>query len=183
MYVYFRLFKTLIQDMFRPRIGMLETAVTQVRVWPNDLDMNLHMNNGRYLTLMDIGRFDLSWRTGLLQLALKTGWLPVLGSAHVMFRRSLKPFQKFELHTRMLWWDEKWFFVEQKFIADGNLYCRALVRGVFRCKGRNIPIATILQGLGIEAFYPEQPEIVSQWLALEALMGGIESYVPAPEPT
>ena len=30
-----------------------------MRVWPNDLDTNAHMNNGRYLTLMDLGRFDL----------------------------------------------------------------------------------------------------------------------------
>lgn len=180
MYVYLRLFKTLILDLFRPRIGMFETAVTKMRVWPNDLDMNLHMNNGRYLTLMDIGRFDLSWRTGLLQLALRRGWLPVIGSAHIMFRRSLKPFQKFALHTRMIWWDEKWFFIEQKFMVGDQLYCRALVRGIFRSKGRNIPIASIIQGLGTEEYYPEQPDLVRQWLALEASMGALESIAPVP---
>ena len=42
-----------------------------MRVWPNDLDTNAHMNNGRYLTLMDLGRFDLMTQCGLVGTVLK----------------------------------------------------------------------------------------------------------------
>jgi hypothetical protein len=32
----------------RPRIGILDETVVHLRVWPEDLDFNLHMNNSRY---------------------------------------------------------------------------------------------------------------------------------------
>ena len=34
------------------------------RVWFHDLDPFRHMNNGRYLTIMDLGRTDLMLRSG-----------------------------------------------------------------------------------------------------------------------
>lgn len=30
-------------------------SIVTFRVWPHDLDLSVHMNNGRYLTLMDLG--------------------------------------------------------------------------------------------------------------------------------
>ena len=65
MNLIFRLLKTLLLYLLRPtRRGILEESVVRFRVWPNDLDTNLHMNNGRYLTLMDLGRLDLLLRNG-----------------------------------------------------------------------------------------------------------------------
>lgn len=167
MYVFIRLIYTLIVASFRPRIGFFDNAVTTLRVWPNDLDINLHVNNGRYLTLMDIGRFDLCWRAGLLQAALKRGWLPVIGTAQITFKKSLKPFQKFDLHTKMFWWDEKWFYIEQTFYSGGELYARSLVKGVFRSKGRNVPIKVIAEAMGIDLTFPEPPEVIANWNQFE----------------
>ena len=47
-------------------------AETSFRCRPWDLDMFMEMNNGRVLTLYDLGRFDLSIRTGLAKLLKKT---------------------------------------------------------------------------------------------------------------
>jgi hypothetical protein len=47
-----------------PRIGLLEESAVGFRVLPGDLDVNVHLNNGRYLALMDLGRFDLLIRAG-----------------------------------------------------------------------------------------------------------------------
>ena len=54
-----RLAKTLVTAPFRSRLRPTDASTVHFLVWPNDLDMNRHMNNGRYLTLMDLGRFDL----------------------------------------------------------------------------------------------------------------------------
>ncbi len=167
MYVFIRLIYTLIVASFRPRIGFFDNAVTTLRVWPNDLDVNLHVNNGRYLTLMDIGRFDLCWRAGLLQAALKRGWLPVIGTAQIVFKKSLKPFQKFELHTKLFWWDEKWFYLEQTFYSGGELYARALVKGVFRSKGRNVPVKVFAETMGIDLTFADLPEVIANWNQFE----------------
>ena len=62
---------------------------------PDDLDVNVHMNNGRYLALMDLGRFDLMVRARLYRPKEHRQRWPVLGSTMVRYRRSLQPFQRF----------------------------------------------------------------------------------------
>ena len=62
------LFRTLWKALtlpLRPPLEPLGTSVLGFLVWPNDLDVNVHMNNGRFLSIMDLGRFDLSFRTDL----------------------------------------------------------------------------------------------------------------------
>ena len=44
--------------------GSLGISYLTLRVCPGDLDTSLHMNNGRYWTLMDLGRTDLMLRSG-----------------------------------------------------------------------------------------------------------------------
>ena len=46
-------------------LSIWDTAVTAFRVAPTDLDVLGHMNNGRYASLFDLGRFDLLVRTGI----------------------------------------------------------------------------------------------------------------------
>jgi len=40
----------------KSKVDLLATTRVYLRVWPNDLDLNIHVNNGRYLALADIGR-------------------------------------------------------------------------------------------------------------------------------
>jgi acyl-CoA thioesterase FadM len=43
-------------------------AETTVRVYPNDLDIFLHVNNDVYLTYADLGRTDLMLRSNIFNL-------------------------------------------------------------------------------------------------------------------
>ena len=90
-----RLFKMALGAPLRPKLGWRDESVLTFRVWPNDLDLNLHMNNARYLAVMDIGRFDLVMRCGLARLVWRRKLKPVVASAMVRFRRSLAPFERF----------------------------------------------------------------------------------------
>ena len=54
MNLYLRLLWTLLRCWRMPRITAGETLVRSLRVLPNDLDINGHMNNGRYLTVVDL---------------------------------------------------------------------------------------------------------------------------------
>ena len=67
MSLYLRLFWTVLALTWRKPIGLLETSAINLRVWPNDLDVNLHVNNGRYLTLADLGVVTLSGRMGVFR--------------------------------------------------------------------------------------------------------------------
>lgn len=108
-----------------------------LHVWPNDLDLNMHMNNGRYLTIMDLGRLHMMGRLGMLTGIVTHGWYPVVGSAAILFKRSMNPFQGYDLITRMVGWDEKWFYVEQRFERNGVVNTVGIVKGLFK-KGRQL---------------------------------------------
>ncbi len=77
----------------RPRIDLpFAHSSLRFRVWPHDLDTSLHLNNGRYWTLMDLGRTDLMIRSGLWRPVLRNGWTPVVSAGQIRFRRELRPF-------------------------------------------------------------------------------------------
>lgn len=56
MFPWLRLIRVAFTLIAAPRVDLLTTTKVSLRVWPNDLDVNLHVNNGRYLALADIGR-------------------------------------------------------------------------------------------------------------------------------
>jgi acyl-CoA thioesterase FadM len=138
MYVIVRLLWTLLVSWRKPKVDLLAAVDSKLIVLPNDLDFNFHLNNGRYLTLMDVGRFDLTVRTGLARIMFKEGWYPVLGGAAIQFRRSLSLFQRFTIRTRVVYWDSKWIYLEQNFLVDESVYASAAVRAVFRKAGKTL---------------------------------------------
>lgn len=138
-----------------------------MRVWPSDIDLNIHMNNGRYLSLMDLGRLDLMVRTGMWKAVARQGWRPMIGSATVRFRRPLPLFARFDLRSAVVCWDAKWFFMEQRFIRDGLAYGVGLVKGLFRMGDRNVPPAEVLAAIGRLQLSPPPPPGISDWLAAE----------------
>ncbi len=123
---------------------MLDECVLAFRVMPADLDINLHMNNGRYLQIMDLGRFDYIIRAGLFAEMRRRRWMPLVGSETIRFRRSLAPFRTYQLHTRLVYWDDKWFFFEQRFTARGELIASAMVKGLLRGREGNVAPAAVL---------------------------------------
>jgi acyl-CoA thioesterase FadM len=168
MNLYFRLIRILWSALFRGRnIAALESAVLEFRVLPNDLDPNWHVNNGRYLTLMDLGRIDLTLRMGFLRLVFSDRWMPVLGGAMITFQRPLKLFQRYTLHTRLAGWDEKWLYLEQYFESEGKRVATAVVKGLIRAPDRSIPTAEVMHAVGFDLPSPELPDQVRRWIAAD----------------
>lgn len=155
--LYFRLLRTLILVFFQPRSAFRDEVHLSYRVWPHDLDLNMHMNNGRYLTLMDLGRLQLMMRTGLAKHILKNRWMPVLGAASIRYRRPLAPFRRFTLTTRLLSWDEKWFYIEHRFLVKEEVMAVAIVRATILGKGKSLPTSVFTNLLGIQGGPPEPP--------------------------
>jgi hypothetical protein len=86
MNIYFRLLRTLLCAPFKPRILIGDAIVLPFRVWPNDLEINSHMNNGRYMTIVDLALIEYFTRAGLLRVMLARDWRPMLGSAMICYR-------------------------------------------------------------------------------------------------
>jgi len=167
--LYLRLLIVLIKTLFVRQRGVLEPSRLQFRVLPLDCDLNLHLNNGRYLTFMDLGRIHLLGQIRLLTPLLRARWLPVLGAAEINFIRPLKPLRKFELSTRLVTWDEKYFYIEQRFEVDGRLCAIALVKGLFMAGRQRMDSSAVLKMLNLDIAAPTMPEIIRHWNDLTTL--------------
>lgn len=128
MNLYLRLVLTVLRSRRLPAIDIWDTVSTPLRVLPNDLDLLGHMNNGRYLTMMDLGRTELLMRSGLYERSEERGYYLVVAGQTINYRRSLKPFQKFEIRTRVLSGDARAVFLEQAFVSRGRVCAHAVVR-------------------------------------------------------
>jgi acyl-CoA thioesterase FadM len=82
-----------------------------LRVLPNDLDINFHMNNGRYLTICDLNRVDLFIRTGLLKAMFKHKWIPVIAEHTMTYKKPLGMFDRYDVELEVTHWDEKYFYM------------------------------------------------------------------------
>lgn len=159
-----RLWCTLAAGLWKPPLGPLDASRVLLRVWPNDLDVNLHLTNSRYLRAMDLGRWDLGWRSGLLREGAKRRWFPLVGSATLRFRKGIRPFQRFELRSQVVAWDEKWIWFEQGFWVGEKLHALGRVKVLFRGRRGNVPTAELFAACGVaDAPARRLPESIRLW--------------------
>ncbi len=160
--------RVFVASLFRARIDLLATSELRFRVLPTDLDINLHMTNARYLSFMDLGRTDLLLRAGALQMMWRERWMPVVGHIDIKFRRSLRPFQRFTLKSRLLCWDAKWLYLEQRIESANGLHSVAHVRGLFKGREGSVPTERLLAGVGYSNESPPFPPELAHWEGAEA---------------
>jgi YbgC/YbaW family acyl-CoA thioester hydrolase len=147
----------------RSSLTLFDSSSISLRVYPNDLDIYGHVNNGRYLTLMDLGRFDLILRSKLREMIGRQKWNPLVATVSIRYKKSLKVFQAFTLNTKIVAWDERWFFLEQTFVRDHQVYAHAWVRGLFYGSQGRVPTKFILKALGESRPSPPVPDSLKAW--------------------
>lgn len=148
----------------RPACPVLGPCRTSFRVRLLDLDILGHMNNGRYLSVMDLARMDLMIRSGLWKKLRARGFYPVLAAEAIQFRRSLQPGERYEIETTLPGWDERDFFGVQRFIRqDGEVVATAVIRARFLKRDsesrrtNSVPPAEIVALAGMGPASPEMP--------------------------
>src|SRR5690349_9002981 len=97
MYVWLRLARTAPAAKRRGRYRMGEESRLTFRCLPTDIDSNIHLNNARYMMLADLGRIDIFLRAGLLGLARKNGWAPIMGGLQSVYVREIRLWRRFDV--------------------------------------------------------------------------------------
>lgn len=164
MYPFLRVAKTLFAGTFRSRLDLNGISELKMRVWLSDLDTYPEMNNGRHLTLMDLGRYDLAARTGLMRAVRRKKWGFVIAGASIRYRRKLPPFRRFTLCSHMVGYDEKWFYFQQETILKGQTASQALIRAGVKSKSGVVPVREVLSLLGHEFLNNPLPGWVEAWI-------------------
>ena len=163
MYPVFRTALVLRSEGRKPRLSPLDPHELSLRCWPVDIDMFLEMNNGRVLTLYDLGRFGLSARVGLMQVLKREGWGLVVAGASIRYRARIMGLQRFTLRTRLLGWDARFFYFDQSMWRGETCCNQALVRTGVTEKGRLLGSDRVAAAMGSDPASPDLPEWVRAW--------------------
>jgi acyl-CoA thioesterase FadM len=182
MNLWLRLVWLLLSAPFRPRLALPgEVGALTLCVLPNDLDLSLHMNNGRYLAVMDLGRLDLLLRSGLAGAVWRNAWTPVANAVLIRFRRELRAFERYRLETRILGWQDEAVLMEQTFVfargaREGQVAARALVKGALydRKARRYVPVRDMMDAIGVTAASPPPPADLDAFLAADRALREVD---------
>ena len=155
-----------------PRLGPLEPHVSTHRIYPLDLDPWWELNNGRTLTIYDLGRIPMAIRLGITETLKKNGWGFTVAGNTVRYRRRIKAFQRVTQVSRTIGWDDRFIYMEQSMWARGDclnhmLLRVAIVGGAAR-KGLVSP-AEFMAALGYSDPSPSLPGWVAAWIEADAL--------------
>jgi acyl-CoA thioesterase FadM len=169
MYPYLRLARMMIKSRRKPPLTLFDTSIIPMRVCLTDIDPFWELNNGRHLTMMDFGRFEMALRTGLLKVVKEKNWGLAVAGSSVRYRHRLKPFQKYFLHTQIAGTDEKWIYFHQQTVRNGKIHSAALVRtGVTSEKGI-VKVEEVSQAMGYADFKPTMPDWIRAWAEADEL--------------
>jgi len=148
----------------------LGTHVSQHICWPWDLDFWMELNNGRTLTLYDLGRMPLAARTGLTPVLRRKRWAMSIVGASVRYRRRVRAFDRLVMKSRMLGWDDRFVYSEQSmWRSDGECSSHALFRSAVTGGRGIIPPHTVLAEMGhADLPSPPLPDWAQAWVAAEA---------------
>lgn len=135
MSLVFRMILLLLASKFKPRLPHINPFNELcLRVLPNDLDINMHMNNGRYLTICDLSRVDMFIRTGLGKTMLKQNWMPIITEHTMQYKKALKVFQKYKVTMDVTGWDERSFDMVHTFLVGDRVVAEGTSKGVIYSK-------------------------------------------------
>ena len=163
MYPFIRFFDVLIRSNYRSKLTPTDPSVLRMTVWPWDCDMYGEMNNGRHLTLFDLGRFDFGNRAGLMAVLRKKRWGLVVAGSTIRYRKRLTPFQRYNLHTHLVARDERWFYFVQTTERNGIACSSALLRTGVTSKGSVVPTQDVADALGHSEWNTTMPDWVKAW--------------------
>ena len=139
MNLIFRMLSLYLKSFFKPPLPIEKpkNALT-LRVLLNDIDINFHMNNGRYLTICDLSRIDMFIRTGLAKTMLREKWIPVISEHTMKYKKGLTLFQKYTVKMEVTGWDEKSFKMIHSFIVGDRVVAEGTSQGVIVSKSLGV---------------------------------------------
>jgi acyl-CoA thioesterase FadM len=141
--------------------------VSRVTCLPFDIDPWRELNNGRTLTLYDLGRIPLVIRVGLAAILRRQGWGIAIAGASVRYRRRVRAWNRLEMRSSFAGRDTRFLYVHQSFWHGAEPMSSALLRSAVTRAAGIVPTAEVLEALGRPDWNPELPAWVAAWIMAE----------------
>lgn len=168
MYPYFRVIKTLLGSRFRSNLQLGDIGTIKLRASIFDIDTFGEVNNGRQLTLMDFGRYDMGVRTGLMNVVRKKKWGLVVGGSSVRYRRRIPFLKCYELRSKVIGHDGRWFYFLQEMWRMDSICSSALIKAGVSSTNGLIPATEVLKEFPETNWKGELPSWVQAWIEAES---------------
>jgi acyl-CoA thioesterase FadM len=168
MYPFIRMFREMARARRMPKLGLFDTHVSQITCLPWDLDPWVELNNGRTLTLYDLGRLPLSRRTGFERALREKGWGLTVAGSTTRYRRRVTVWSRLTMHSRCIGWDHRFLYMEQSMWRGEECTSHVLIRSAIVSKAGMVPPAEIARAMGASPESPALPDWVQAWIAADA---------------
>lgn len=169
MYPFIRFALQTLQARKAGPLGLFDTHVSWHRCWPWDLDPWVELNNGRTLTLYDLGRIPMAQRVGLVEVLRKHRWGITVAGNSTRYRRRVRAFDRYELRSRCLGWDARFIYIEHSMWLGTECANHCLIRSAFTDSNGIVAPARVVQALDKAQDSPPLPDWVSAWIAADSL--------------
>ena len=168
MYPFIRYATTIAHAALQVKKGntlpLSEVGEITLRCRLTDIDNFLEMNNGRVLTLYDLGRTDFAVRTGLGKQLLKQRWGLVVAGSTIQYRKRIRAFNKVTMKTQIVGFDKRWIYVEQSMWVKGKPCSSALLRTGVTEGGKVIETARVFAALGKSDWELPPTGYMAEWI-------------------
>lgn len=168
MYPFIRMITEMVIHRKAEPLPLDGTHVSYHTCMPWDLDFWLELNNGRTLTLYDLGRIPLAGRIGLIAVLRKNRWGLTMAGASVRYRKRVRMFQRFEMRSTGVGRDARFIYVHQSMWRKGEAISSILYRTAVTDKNGIVPTDLVAKELGDPDWKPQLPEWVENWIKAEA---------------
>lgn len=168
MYPFVRMAKEFVLHGRAGSLPVWGTHVSRHICWPWDLDPWVELNNGRTLTLFDLGRLPLARRIGLLGALRRNGWGITVAGVSVRYRARIKLFDRFEMRSRGVGHDGRFLYIEQSMWKGETCTTQALIRSAVTGPKGIVPPEQVLAAMGVQTGAVDLPDWVNAWIAAEA---------------
>lgn len=168
MYPFLRMAWVMAKARRQPPLGPFDAHVDTVTCLPWDLDPWVELNNGRTLTLYDLGRLPLSRRTGFERLLREKRWGLTVAGSSVRYRRRVTLFMRLTMHTRCLGWDDRFLYMDQSLWRGEDCTSQVLIRSAIVSQAGIVPPRELALAWGLAPESPPLPAWVQAWTKAEA---------------
>ena len=137
------------------RTSLIDPHVIRSAVWLGDQDPMGHMTNSRYSSFTDLAIMNYMGRTGALMAFRRRGWLPVIQYESFYYLRMLRFPQKFEVHTRLVGWEDTQMVFHHRFISGDRTHAESFM--IARLTGRKktrVTAEMAMEALGVSLQSP-----------------------------
>ena len=162
MYPLLRLIRVVVKSQFQEKLSFDNDYRDKVNliVLPQDIDPFMELNNGRYVTLLDLGRYSLGARVNMGSFLKKNKWSLTIVGTYNEYRHRLRLFQRFILQTKILGYDEKWFYFFQKVERNGKTHMASVVKFAYTSKKGLVLPKEVVSAMGINY----EPNSLPSWI-------------------